>query len=167
MIPRSAKRPETIVLVGDLSEYHREGRAEEGGIKPGMLLDTLGTDSDSDAGEFKHPMFIRHATAGQDCQVRIAKEVGQYYANIVPGANHGTINDTYNKGDVVFAHVAQPGDRVLARCLPNLHLLRGTKLGSNGNGYFAASGTKRLLEVAEDFDNSAGSADTMVVCEVL
>lgn len=163
MVPRTGERPKTIVLVGDLNKYHREGRASEAGIYPGMLIEL---DSDADDMPHSPPGVSKHTSAGADCPVRIVKEDYLQGKTINDAIDYGLV-DGENQGGIVMYHHAQPGDVVLARVASGTNWAVGTQLGSAGNGLFAASGTKRLLEVAEAYDGSADTTYSLVRCEVL
>lgn len=155
MIPRTGERPKTIVLVGDLGKYHKEGFATESGVYPGMLVAPK-----SDSTDVPHipPNFIKHDSAGADVPVRIVKE------DYTQGK---TVNDAYSSGDLLLTHLAQKGDVVLARVASGTNWAVGTLLGSAGNGLFAASGTKRLLQVMEAYDGTADTTYSLIRCEVL
>lgn len=155
MVPRTGERPKTIVLVGDLGKYHREGRATQTGIYPGMMVEPTSTNTDV---PHTPPTIQKHSTAGGDDIVRIVKE------DYLQGK---TINDAYSNGGVVLFHEAQRGDVVFARVASGTHWTVGTKLGSAGSGLFAASGTKRVLQVMEDYDGTADTTHSLIRCEVL
>lgn len=160
MIPRSAERPKTIILTADLNRWHKEGRATQDNILPGMLVqEQAAGEGANEVSEFDNPLVERHATAGGATPVRIVKECTY---------DGRTINDPYVKDDVVFYQLVPKGGRILCRVAGAFHATRGMQLGSGGDGYWRNSGTTRLVEVKEDYDNSAAtSGDTLVVCEVI
>lgn len=136
------ERPKQIVLrAASLGEFHEEGVADEAGIYPGMLVALSNEVTD----DWRENEVVKHASAGEDVIVRVAKE------DALQGR---TIDDVYVAGERVFWHECRTGDMFLARVAEGSNISKGDKLGSAGNGLFAVSGTKRLAEAIETRDMS-------------
>lgn len=136
----------TIVLIGDLAEYHDERRAASGtAIKPGMIVETTAID------EVKE-----HATAGSFAEILVAKE---------DDFQGRTVDTVYSVGDPVMLHRAQKGD-LLQLILNAGENADPSKFGtSNGDGTIkvATSTDQRVFKFAEILDLTGGGAvDTRV-----
>lgn len=140
--------PSTIVLKGDLKKRHDERRAG-GAIKPGHLIMPSGAT------------VIVHNADGDQGAPWFAKEDALI-------GNDKTV--AYASGDLVSFHMAQTGDRVLARVAASATAIaNGAPLASDGDGCLRLGvvGTDHIFaHAAEAVDNSAGVTETFIRADI-
>jgi hypothetical protein len=124
-------------------------KASSGAIKPGYLIDLDPTGT-----------VIPHATSGGFAERLIAIE----------DRHQGrTINDAYADGDIVFHHIAEPGDELLIVLKGgSAAVVIGDYLMSNGDGTFIkqTSTNARLFRAKAALDISGGS-DTLILARAV
>lgn len=139
--------PSVIVLKGDLRKRHEERRAG-GVIRPGHLIKPSGAN------------VVVHATAGGAAAPWFAKE---------DALQNRSKTDAYASTDLVSFHMAQTGDRVLARlAAAATAVANGDPLTSNGDGCLkkATGADVVIADAAEAVDNSAGGAEAFIRADI-
>lgn len=138
----------TVVLIGDLERYHEEAPAYGSTqIKPGYLLEVY-----NDSGTKK---FRSHTVRGGRSQKLFAKEDafrGGTVAGLIAGIE-GTAVSYYlgTNNDQVFAHRAQPGDKIQAVLKKGENVSIGDWAISYGDGTLCKAASAYLA------DNTAAS----------
>lgn len=138
----------TILIKGDLSRWHDEGRAAEA-ISPGHLIQLLsaGTYQKNDLVAGNVPLYV-------------AKE---------DGLQGKTITDAYATNDLVPFHRCQKGDMIHVRIpAAAAAIVKGDRLELVANGVVQklAAGVA-AFQAEEAVDNSAGGAEAFVKASVI
>lgn len=136
----------TIVLIGDLAEYHDERRAAAGStLKPGYIAQTTAADE-----------VTNHATAGGEGEGLVVKE---------DDMQGRTVDTQYAVGDPVMLHRVQKGDLCQLVLKAGQNVAITDWLTSNGDGTVKkAAGTDvKSWKPGEPLDLSGGGAvDTFI-----
>lgn len=133
----------TVVLIGELEEYHEEAPAfGSTQIKPGYLLEVY-----NDSGTKK---FRAHSVRGGRSQKLFAKEDsfrGGTVAGLIAGIE-GTAVSYYlgTNNDQVLAHRAQPGDKIQAVLKKGENIAIGDWLVSGGDGTLVKAASAYLAD---------------------
>lgn len=138
----------TILIKGELQEYHDEARAAEA-TKPGRLLQKIA------AGTVQNNQLV-------------AGNVPIYVAMEDVYIGH-TVDDTYATGDLVQFHVAQKGDWLMLR-LPAAAaaIAKGDRLEFVAGGLVQKLASGVAAFIAEGaVDNSSGAADVEILASVI